>query len=253
MNHKLIDGAFDIKNKHVQCFPAGTLVHTDKGLVPIQDVKVGDMVLSRAEWDGIDASTEYKRVLRAFCSGEDELIRLSCQRDSEYDDIFAPIYIEFMTPNHPIWDESLKDWIPASKIEVGTLLSNIDNEDNLRVLAIDAVYQADLDNDLLIGGCFSINLGNERELDIEILFSKDKYYFINYNKYVSSNEYHILDTQIVKFNPNIHEEIIDYIYSNRLNLQKLKVPVYNLEIEDNYTYFIGEHAIWVHNDNCFDK
>ena len=25
-------------------FVAGTLVHTDKGLVPIQDIKVGDMI-----------------------------------------------------------------------------------------------------------------------------------------------------------------------------------------------------------------
>lgn len=27
-------------------FVAGTLVHTDKGLMPIKDIKVGDMVLS---------------------------------------------------------------------------------------------------------------------------------------------------------------------------------------------------------------
>ena len=31
-------------------FVAGTLVHTDKGLVPIQEIKVGDGVLSRPEW-----------------------------------------------------------------------------------------------------------------------------------------------------------------------------------------------------------
>ena len=30
-------------------FVAGTLVHTDKGLVPIQELKVGDRVLSRDE------------------------------------------------------------------------------------------------------------------------------------------------------------------------------------------------------------
>jgi hypothetical protein len=29
-------------------FAAGTLVHTDKGLVPIQEIKVGDSVLSRS-------------------------------------------------------------------------------------------------------------------------------------------------------------------------------------------------------------
>ena len=30
-------------------FVAGTLIHTDKGLVPIQELKVGDMVLSKDE------------------------------------------------------------------------------------------------------------------------------------------------------------------------------------------------------------
>lgn len=34
------------------CFIAGTLVHTDKGLVPIEQIKVGDMVLSQPEQGG---------------------------------------------------------------------------------------------------------------------------------------------------------------------------------------------------------
>ena len=32
-------------------FVAGTLVHTDKGLVPIQNLKVGDLVLSKNEFE----------------------------------------------------------------------------------------------------------------------------------------------------------------------------------------------------------
>ena len=35
--------------KQAQGFVAGTLVHTDKGLVPIEQIKVGDMVLSKHE------------------------------------------------------------------------------------------------------------------------------------------------------------------------------------------------------------
>lgn len=27
-------------------------------------------------------------------------------------------------------------------------------------------------------------------------------------------------------------------------------PVYNLEVEDFHTYYVGEHGIWVHNQNC---
>ena len=139
-------------------FVAGTLVHTDKGLVPIQEIKVGDMVLSRPEWGSKDAPTEYKYVSRVFCSGEDELIRVSCQRDSEYDDTDVPIYIEFITSNHPIWDESLKEWIPASEIEIGTLLSSIDNEDNLRVLSIEYVYKGYINNNILFISYVSVSI-----------------------------------------------------------------------------------------------
>lgn len=44
------------------CFIAGTLVHTDKGLVPINKIKVGDRVLSRDE-NNPDAENVYKRVV----------------------------------------------------------------------------------------------------------------------------------------------------------------------------------------------
>jgi len=43
-------------------FVAGTLVHTERGLVPIQEIKVGDRVLSRPENRGCDVPTEYKIV-----------------------------------------------------------------------------------------------------------------------------------------------------------------------------------------------
>lgn len=46
-------------------FVAGILVHTDKGLVPIQEIKVGDWVLSRQIGTG---STEYKQVVNTFKS-----------------------------------------------------------------------------------------------------------------------------------------------------------------------------------------
>jgi hypothetical protein len=54
-------------------FVAGTLVHTDKGLVPIDKLKIGDMVLSRPE-NNPDAPNEYKRVLSTFKSAEKKRI-----------------------------------------------------------------------------------------------------------------------------------------------------------------------------------
>lgn len=53
-------------------FAVGTLVHTDKGLISIQDIKVGDMVLSAPE-DTIptpngNLETAYKPIAQVFKS-----------------------------------------------------------------------------------------------------------------------------------------------------------------------------------------
>lgn len=124
LNKKLYDEAFNInelklETKHVQCFPAGTLVHTDKGLVPIQDIKVGDMVLSRPEWGGRDAPTEYKRVVRAFCSGEDTLVQVSYVTEAEP----SRIKSIYLTDNHPVWDQYDNEWVPAIDLKMGSNLS----------------------------------------------------------------------------------------------------------------------------------
>ena len=46
----------------IGCFPAGTRITTDKGLKRIEDIKVGDMVLSKHE-SGI-GEHEFKPVIR---------------------------------------------------------------------------------------------------------------------------------------------------------------------------------------------
>ena len=53
-------------------FVAGTLVHTDKGLVPIEQIKVGDRVLSKHE-NG-EGGVAYKRVASTFKSAEKQKI-----------------------------------------------------------------------------------------------------------------------------------------------------------------------------------
>ncbi len=229
-------------NKDVSGFVAGTLVHMDKGLIPIQDIKVGDMVLSRSEWGSNNAPTEYKRVIRSFCSGEDEIIRLSCQKDSEYDDPDALRYFEFMTPNHPIWDQTLNDWILASKIEIGTLLSSIENENNLRVLEVDVVWDSYTKG---IGITYPI-YSDESEVDFMVTFNNQGYK-VHSNKFVS--DYYISDAKATKFDLKYSKEVFNN-YENRSwagNRKPIKVPFYNLEVEGFHTYFVGEHSVWVHD------
>lgn len=57
-------------------FVAGTLIHTDKGLVPIQELKVGDRVLSRDE-SNPNGELVYKPVTSTFESPEKKVVRMS--------------------------------------------------------------------------------------------------------------------------------------------------------------------------------
>jgi len=64
------------------CFAKGTLVHTKEGLVPIEQIKVGDWVLSKPENGGEQA---YKRVLQTFAHPPERIVDLGkvCKTPAE--------------------------------------------------------------------------------------------------------------------------------------------------------------------------
>jgi len=88
-------------------FVAGTLVHTDKGLVPIDQLKFGDMVLSRSEHDP-DGPNEYKRVLRTIKSASKQklsYVKYVVNVDGSNNDD-GNRYV-FCTENHPFFINKL--------------------------------------------------------------------------------------------------------------------------------------------------
>ncbi|MCG3842782.1 hypothetical protein I3249_08345 [Psychrobacter sp. Ps1] len=109
-------------------FVAGTLILTDKGLVPIQDIKVGDLVLSKpvlSKPEDGSGDIEYKPVLKTFVHKDKEMwiVRLEKNNTSPYrlkpdDENFdihnyllvdekiqaASRFSSFLaTLNHPVW------------------------------------------------------------------------------------------------------------------------------------------------------
>lgn len=89
-------------------FVAGTLVHTDKGLVPIEQIKIGDFVLSKPDNDP-KAPNTYKRVVSAFKSEEKKMLNpltivnaVSADNWDEYPE--GSIEESFLVAeDHPIW------------------------------------------------------------------------------------------------------------------------------------------------------
>jgi RHS repeat-associated protein len=87
------------------CFAAGTLVRTERGLVPIEQVKVGDRVWSRDERTGEEG---FESVLQTFVTPDKPTIRLDVRTGDR-------VEMLEVTPNHPFWVDG-HGWVAASQL-----------------------------------------------------------------------------------------------------------------------------------------
>lgn len=108
-------------------FVAGTLVHTDKGLVPIQELKIGDKILSKPE--GGVGDIEYKPVLSTFKSVEKKRV-FKVEYFNETADARGEEGRNYIlcTNNHLFWvkrnPEDLEgEWLSAERLPPGYLTS----------------------------------------------------------------------------------------------------------------------------------
>lgn len=246
-------------------FVAGTLVHTDKGLVPIEQLKVGDMVLSKHESG--QGEQAYKRVIKTFKSAEKKPV-VKVTIDGEKGQMHL-----FCTPDHPFWSFSIMtdwSWQAAIKLQYNAfsvLLKNGNEAD----IAFDTSYliqscepeiafvydylqeepftcsETYIDfrqqNPVLIpgSGVYSYNLDStcnwdkdEERLIISLLQQTPEAQFFN--------------NMILKTH---REEDIDPIYSNEEQIDDIyrayRATVYNIELADSHTYYIGKAGILTHD------
>ena len=89
------------------CFVAGTPVKTDKGNVPIEQIKAGDYVYAENPETGAKG---LKRVLQTFENETSELVHVSANREEIV-----------TTPGHPFYVAD-KGWVGADELETGDLL-----------------------------------------------------------------------------------------------------------------------------------
>ncbi|WP_366346934.1 S8 family serine peptidase [Paenibacillus amylolyticus] len=114
---------FGIK-KFCGCLPAGTLIKTQEGDKPIEDIKVGDLVLAKDTDQGIQS---YKPVEKLFNTVSEGIYTLRIEGTNIR-----------TTGNHPFWVHD-KGWVDAEELEVGDqleledgtlqLLSSIEHSD----------------------------------------------------------------------------------------------------------------------------
>jgi len=255
--------------KNTGCFIAGTLVHTDKGLVPIRDLKVGDLVLSRNE-DG-SGDLVYKPIVRTFVA-ENVLvyaIRLSPRRriGMEYDEIVKLIdrFQNYMlvTANHPFWVEG-RGWVRVDQIQLHDELVLIDGTRvtlygaDLYGRKLESVYRTqdgigfipDYGDDEGLDGVF-INL-----LTGEIVNSSFECKNLLNKLYLMDSEW---KTELLKQLPENQRDHAEFYGFDQGHWRDpdtiqwgedegpLTTTVYNFEVADTHTYFVGKHGVWVHD------
>jgi hypothetical protein len=149
------------------CFAAGTLVHTKEGLKPIEEIRVGDWVLSYPDNQKTperlrqEHEYTYRQVTQTFVTEDQPLSELIVDNL-----VNGNRETFFVTANHPIYCEDRGGWVPVSELH-----------------ATDAI---------------------------------ENYGFGNL---MVSRVYH----------------------------ERGRARVYNFEVEEFHTYYVGENGVWVHN------
>lgn len=299
-------------------FVAGTLVHTDQGLVLIEQLKVGDLVLSKPESG--KGEVAYKRVLKTFKSPEkhrimrvgfdvpnlthpfyknmaanmtEEQILASvklCENSCSEDDS-DPYYV-YCTENHPFWTEE-QGWVAADMLEEG-YIEDWSTFLNHQGIPLHGTYDYTYNTPLLktcikdlVMLCNRKSAEPREPLDL-IDFSKNhpvlikgidakKYPRFRISEPDAKNQ-PFIDISKIPNHP-IHQELQDHGYirtdthpfymEHGYTYEQIKdnkelcraldkeynlkidpyyhATVYNIEVEDFKTYFVGESGVWVHN------
>ena len=203
------------------CFAPGTLVHTQDGLRPIEDIKVGDMVLSKHESG--EGERAYKRVTKTFVHEDREVILLGAMfGDTDGERVNKYLVV---TPEHPIWIKG-KGWKRAEKAKMsldGTFLEVL-TDIEARAMWTHHMYKSLKPNHAWVP-----SMNKMEAMGMGTLYNVPE------NRYPGEHAYYYDETVPFKF--RMKEE------------HRYKTTVYNLEVEDFHTYYVTEDGIWVHNKN----
>lgn len=203
-------------------FAAGALVHTKNGWVPIEQIQVGDWVLSKHESG--EGEREYKRITKTFVHEDQQVMMISVGGGLQEDGTNR--YHHFIvTPEHPIWVQG-KGWKSAGKLKwtvpfwsVEWLIpdrSNVIN-DPLRLLVTDQENVAWFPS-TAAPSALNYQGGHINVNTLEIPYE-------NFSHNIDPGK------KVTRVKP-------EHLF---------RTTVYNLEVEDFHTYYVGKAGMWVHN------
>jgi hypothetical protein len=202
---------------------AGTLVHTDKGLVPIERLKISDQVLSRSENDP-EGELSYQRIIETHIFEEKSLrlVRFARHNSQSSKDVFGII----ATPNDLFWVEGT-GWMRSDNLITGN---------NVRLGA----------GTVMVADCGPLLLTDMENLawvpDFPRIFPiyEDGFLIDLTNGVINSD----LSNMLTTIKRNVVTE--NYRFgSDEENFYKS--TVYNITVAETHTYFVNDCGVWIHN------
>lgn len=249
-------------------FVSGTLVHTDKGLVPIKDIKVGDMVLSRDQHNA-EGELVYKPVLHTIVTKDVPVFFATFTPESVDDLPFEQqnnfdLYVDVLcTASHPVWIQN-KGWVKASDIEMVDMATLLSGEPAFCEIGssgeiLEPIFKTE---NIEVGFIPNLSIQTNDGRFINLLTGKSlshggydpvfKKLFIE----DSGWKQRLLEQTPVELRDNAE------FYNFRTGFWQegagidwaegegpVTTTVYNIEVADTHTYFVGEQGLWVNGDN----
>lgn len=260
-------------------FATGTLVHTETGLVPIEQLKVGDKVLSKPA-DGL-GELVYKRIARTKTNDASIFMmyfntyvnpqlnladRVNLRRKLKKQQILPePLLV---TAEHPFWTNS-RGWLKAEELtQQDALITKSDHKFvsdasggyDGRYRAIKPLYHSGKK-----GYGYDINFGDEtgqlKGTYVNLSTREYALYSESAPKWINKlwQEDGEWKQRLLEQTPEEHREHAEFFGFRQGEWKDpdtidwnegegpLTMTVYNIEVEDTHTYFVGEAGIWVHD------
>lgn len=236
------------------------MVHTNKGLVPVQDIKVGDMVLSLPE-NG-EGELAYQPVTETFVSEDKEIWALFHQ-DCDATNWEADLKVIFVTGGHPVWVQDYEGSNAVDRVQVNGWMRPDELFEHSAV-AIAKVFasgqlvkmyaQPVLATPYKDIGYLVSSWDHMPEFVIECKDNKVQAYDLEHlfdgrgveptidesdsiNKILAGHEsLDVVKRFMTCFEQNKHGGFYD----------RYKTRVYNFTVANYHTYFVEERGVWVH-------
>lgn len=236
-------------------FVAGTMVHTQEGLRPIEQIKVGDYVLSKPESGNGELS--YKRVMQTFEHENSEVYLVNYVADTD-EKKYRSEHVA-ATGNYPLWVERLGNY---AETKVVSAWVSVDKFFDLAVTGSYPVFE--LYDGRLVKWDGSGPLVRTTTPEVGIV-------------YMSESSLEFEEGWGVDFSKGFPERMLDEkgrwksisLWNNELSAWEIEPDdyvkgensilsrtgghhpilrkVYNLEAEDTSTYFVGAAGVLVHS------